>query len=1056
MTPEELLVHSDFIKRLIRSLVGDKHHADDVLQQTWLTALERRNDEDVPVQTLLSRISRNIIRTMYRGEQSRKEREQNFSVTRKLMEPEEIASIEEARHHLIDAVLELKEPYRNVILRRYYDDMTPQEISERFGQSINTVRTQIKRGVEMMRSRMDARQNQQAENWRFVLAPLIGLYLKPDVGAGLATASAAAQGVSLMTTKIKLLLAAATVCGAALLIPPFFIEPEVEKSDIPALVLNEQEEALASTQDTAPKDPDSYQKYGETDDRTLLDPSTVHFSLAVKDKVSGEPVRGFQYKLFMQGADSREILLQNQTVKNETGDYSFSVHLQDMVSVMSDPGDSFTGYSFEEMRCWFEITSSDHLVFKTEKFNMPEKGEQKDISILLDPGSTMEGFIVDSQSGKPVVGATIGCGLLNHGDYVTQLEPDKLYFESVEACVHTISDDQGYFQLKGIDDYCRSLVVDHPDYVQATALFPSNENRTLTITLERGVRIHGRAFDDHLDPAPGLLVYVAGSAISVPRLAITNEQGFFITLPVAPGTVFLSADPYPTASGETLDFYPECRKVKVEDRDLEVNLGPNPEQQVTWEGVLIDGQYRPLPGGCIKLCRYKVDPSPYFYKKRDLCIHCDSNGKLSIPKLEPDTYWIIASHPEIKFDFEPIKKTFTTPGKVVENIVVNAELPVLSGMVVDNASGRPIRLPLDMMINIFVYNAQGIRMGDPCSLDAEGRFRVNQTLPPGCYYLHARFNDSYSRDYCKTVTLRAGETINNLKLEVPAQGIMSVNAITPMGHENKDLMIFVFNESGCLLCDWLLYRKGDHSRVGSYSLPVGSATVKICSEKIGMGEYDINIYPNKTIDISIDPDDFILREHDIIVYGKLTYKNGIPLNNAGIYTLNDFTRITDSNHYAFMGTTNPDGNFYIPGFKPGCWKIKIVTSEGYEYFVPAFALSNNQFNPFPFELSLGDNRVSGKLPDYLKRSPTADPDLSLCLSLSGFPFGGHSFRLNTYPSDGHFAFEGIPDGAYLLTIQAAGYKKYNSLIFRVENGIAYDFDHIELTPETGDDSVQGR
>lgn len=40
MEPEELLAHSEFVRRLSRRLVLDEHHAADLSQETFLAAIE--------------------------------------------------------------------------------------------------------------------------------------------------------------------------------------------------------------------------------------------------------------------------------------------------------------------------------------------------------------------------------------------------------------------------------------------------------------------------------------------------------------------------------------------------------------------------------------------------------------------------------------------------------------------------------------------------------------------------------------------------------------------------------------------------------------------------------------------------------------------------------------------------------------------------------------------------------------------------------------------------------------------------------------------------------
>ena len=62
ITPDDLLRHGGFLRRLARSLVRDEHAAEDLVQQAWLSALEkppRPGTAPGTVRAWLSRIVRN-------------------------------------------------------------------------------------------------------------------------------------------------------------------------------------------------------------------------------------------------------------------------------------------------------------------------------------------------------------------------------------------------------------------------------------------------------------------------------------------------------------------------------------------------------------------------------------------------------------------------------------------------------------------------------------------------------------------------------------------------------------------------------------------------------------------------------------------------------------------------------------------------------------------------------------------------------------------------------------------------------------------------------------
>ena len=64
---------------------------------------------------------------------------------------DEIRAREEVRRKVVDAVLDLDEPYRTVVLLRYYEDLPPREIAKRTGVGDETVRGRIKRAIAELR-----------------------------------------------------------------------------------------------------------------------------------------------------------------------------------------------------------------------------------------------------------------------------------------------------------------------------------------------------------------------------------------------------------------------------------------------------------------------------------------------------------------------------------------------------------------------------------------------------------------------------------------------------------------------------------------------------------------------------------------------------------------------------------------------------------------------------------------------------------------------------------------------------------------------------------------
>src|SRR5262245_996208 len=73
-TIDELLAHSAWVRRVAASLV--REDADDIIQSTWLAALERPPAADTNLAGWLATVARNLVRNRARGGARRTSREQ--------------------------------------------------------------------------------------------------------------------------------------------------------------------------------------------------------------------------------------------------------------------------------------------------------------------------------------------------------------------------------------------------------------------------------------------------------------------------------------------------------------------------------------------------------------------------------------------------------------------------------------------------------------------------------------------------------------------------------------------------------------------------------------------------------------------------------------------------------------------------------------------------------------------------------------------------------------------------------------------------------------------
>jgi len=184
VTPEELQQHADSVRALARRLLCDEHAAEDVVQDTWVLALERPPRELESSESLgswLRSVARNLVRRQVRGRERREQRERERSRPEASGSGEDQSAEERAAtlRSLTEAVLSLSEPYRGTLLQRYFENLPPREIAKREGVSVATVKSRLQRGLERLRSGLDG---DQGPGWRRELAAFVGQPLFPPGG----------------------------------------------------------------------------------------------------------------------------------------------------------------------------------------------------------------------------------------------------------------------------------------------------------------------------------------------------------------------------------------------------------------------------------------------------------------------------------------------------------------------------------------------------------------------------------------------------------------------------------------------------------------------------------------------------------------------------------------------------------------------------------------------------------------------------------------------------------------------------------------------------------
>lgn len=188
----DLVAHVGFVRSLARDLTGDTDAAEDVAQQTMLAALSHQGGPIHSVRGWLGGIARKLT-LMHRRREGRRHRHEGRyrdraidavdagdgdPVTHALQRVEQ-------RQVLIDAVLALPRSYRDALVLRYMEGLSPRDIAATLDLPLNTVRSHLSRGLAKLREELDERHGGDRRAWQIAVAGLLvpgtGLKAAPRV-----------------------------------------------------------------------------------------------------------------------------------------------------------------------------------------------------------------------------------------------------------------------------------------------------------------------------------------------------------------------------------------------------------------------------------------------------------------------------------------------------------------------------------------------------------------------------------------------------------------------------------------------------------------------------------------------------------------------------------------------------------------------------------------------------------------------------------------------------------------------------------------------------------
>jgi RNA polymerase sigma-70 factor (ECF subfamily) len=208
---EKLVAHREWVRRVARALVRDESLADDLEQEVWLEALQRPPRSGRSFGGWLAAAMRHNLMDRRRSDDRRRIREEMVARPEAERPASDLVAEAEVLKSVVAAVLAIEEPARGTLLLRYFEDLSPREISVRQGIPVETVRTRIKRALEQLRGSLGG--DGGREGLMLAIAPLLANRWS-GIGAG--TAGGVAMGTA-VKVGLALAVAALAVGGVAIL-----------------------------------------------------------------------------------------------------------------------------------------------------------------------------------------------------------------------------------------------------------------------------------------------------------------------------------------------------------------------------------------------------------------------------------------------------------------------------------------------------------------------------------------------------------------------------------------------------------------------------------------------------------------------------------------------------------------------------------------------------------------------------------------------------------------------------------------------------------------------
>jgi RNA polymerase sigma factor (sigma-70 family) len=171
----DLLAHGAWARRLAARLVR-ADDSEDLVQETWAALGEEAVPQGVAPRKWLAGVMRNLARLSRRSAARRAARERGAGALvhgqAAAARPDDLAERLEAQRRLAELVLALAPLYRDVVLLRFYDELSTDEVATRLAVPPGTARRRLALAMAQLRAELEAGDREGGAGWRRSLGVL--------------------------------------------------------------------------------------------------------------------------------------------------------------------------------------------------------------------------------------------------------------------------------------------------------------------------------------------------------------------------------------------------------------------------------------------------------------------------------------------------------------------------------------------------------------------------------------------------------------------------------------------------------------------------------------------------------------------------------------------------------------------------------------------------------------------------------------------------------------------------------------------------------------------